>query len=178
EARDVLRTEGYRQASMRLFRASHCPTEDGPVYCCQEDGMVGLGCGARSYTRSVHYSGRYAIRAQGVREIIADYIAQPAEAFTTTNHGFRLDADEQRRRYVLQSLLLADGLSLSAYRGRFGTDARTDLPQLTELEPRGLARAAEDRLALTAAGLERSDAIGPWLYSPAVRALMETYEWH
>ncbi|HEY7428723.1 MAG TPA: STM4012 family radical SAM protein [Gemmataceae bacterium] len=178
EARDLLRTEGYRQVSMRLFRAGHCPVEDGPVYCCQDDGMVGLGCGARSYTRSVHYSGPYAIRAQGVREIIADYIAQPTEAFAVADHGFRLDTDEQRRRYVLQSLLLVDGLSLPTYRGRFGTDARTDLPQLTELEPRGLARAAEDRLALTDAGLERSDAIGPWLYSPAVRALMEGYKWH
>ncbi|MGH7172702.1 MAG: STM4012 family radical SAM protein [Gemmataceae bacterium] len=178
EARDLLRAEGYRQASMRLFRSGHYPAEDGPVYCCQDDGMVGLGCGARSYTRSIHYSGRYAVRAQGVREVIADYIAQPAEAFAVADHGFRLDADEQRRRYVLQSLLLADGLSLSAYRGRFGTEALADLPRLTELEPRGLARTAEDRLVLTDAGLERSDAIGPWLYSPAVRALMEAYEWH
>lgn len=178
EARDLLRAEGYRQSSMRLFRARHSPAEDGPIYCCQDDGMVGIGCGARSYTRSVHYSGRYAVRAQGVREVIADYIAQPVEAFAAADHGFRLDADEQRRRYVLQSLLLADGLSLSAYRARFGTDARSDLPQLSELEPRGLAREQEDRLALTDAGLERSDAIGPWLYSPSVRALMEAYEWH
>jgi oxygen-independent coproporphyrinogen III oxidase len=178
EARDLLRAEGYRQASMRLFRAGHCPAEDGPVYCCQDDGMVGLGCGARSYTRSVHYSGRYAVRPQGVREIIAEYIAQPDMASAVANHGFRLDADEQRRRYVLQSLLLADGLSLPAYRARFGTDAQADLPQLTELEPLGLARAEEKRLVLTDAGLERSDAVGPWLYSPAVRALMEAYQWH
>jgi oxygen-independent coproporphyrinogen III oxidase len=32
-------------------------------------------------------------------------------------------------------------------------------------------------LALTDAGLERSDAIGPWLCSPAVRARMEGHEW-
>jgi oxygen-independent coproporphyrinogen-3 oxidase len=178
EARDLLRAEGYRQASMRLFRAGHSPAEGGPVYCCQDDGMVGLGCGARSYTRSVHYSGRYAVRARGVREVIADYLAQPAGAFASAAHGFRLDAGERRRRYALQSLLLADGLSLSAYRGRFGTDALADLPQLADLGPRGLAKAEGGRLALTDAGLERSDAIGPWLYSPAVRALMEAYEWH
>jgi oxygen-independent coproporphyrinogen-3 oxidase len=178
EARDLLRAEGYQQVSMRMFRAGHSLAEDGPVYCCQNDGMVGLGCGARSYTRSVHYSGHYAVRAAGVREVIANYIAQPAAAFATTDYGFRLNADEQRRRYVVQSLLLAEGLSLSAYGGRFGTDAWTDLPQLAELEPRGLARATEDRLALTDAGLERSDAIGPWLYSSVVRTLMEAYEWH
>jgi oxygen-independent coproporphyrinogen-3 oxidase len=178
EARELLRAEGYRQVSMRLFRARHCPDEGGPVYCCQEDGMVGLGCGARSYTRSVHYSGRYAVRAAGVREILAEYVARPAENFAVADHGFRLDAGEQRRRYVLQSLLQAEGLSLPAYRRRFGTDALDDLPQLAELEPRGLARAEGDRLALTDAGLERSDAIGPWLYSPAVRALMEAYACH
>jgi oxygen-independent coproporphyrinogen-3 oxidase len=178
EARDLLRAEGYRRTSMRMFRAGHCPAENGPVYCCQHDGMVGLGCGARSYTRTVHYSGRYAVRAQGVREIIAAYVAQPAETFAAADYGFRLDADEQRRRYVLQSLLQAEGLSLSGYRRRFSTDALDDLPRLTELELRGLSRAEEGKLILTDAGLERSDAIGPWLYSPAVRALMEAYEWH
>ena len=32
-------------------------------------------------------------------------------------------------------------------------------------------------LVLTRAGLERSDAVGPWLYSTAVRARMEAYTW-
>ena len=140
--------------------------------------MIGLGCGARSYTRTVHYSGPYSVRAQGVREIIAAYAACPVEAFAFAEHGFRLNADEQRRRYVLQTLLQSAGLDLSAYRCRFGTDAFAHLPQLAELEPRGLASTEPNRLTLTAAGLERSDAIGPWLYSPAVRARMEDYEWH
>ena len=33
-----------------------------------------------------------------------------------------------------------------------------------------------ERLQLTPEGLERSDAIGPWLYSAQVRALMDAYE--
>ena len=36
-------------------------------YCCQEDGMIGLGPGARSYTRSMHYSTEYAVGQTGVR---------------------------------------------------------------------------------------------------------------
>jgi oxygen-independent coproporphyrinogen-3 oxidase len=178
EARDLLRAEGYEQVSMRMFRAAHAPADDGPVYCCQDDGMVGLGCGARSYTRAVHYAGTYAVRARGVKEIIADYVARPAAAFAAAGRGFRLDPEEQRRRYVLQTLLQRDGLPLAAYRRRFGSDALDDLPQLADLEPRGLARREGDILALTDAGLERSDVIGPWLYSPAVRALMEDYPWH
>ena len=39
-----------------------------PVYCCQNDGMIGLGCGARSYTRALHYSCDYAVGARGVRD--------------------------------------------------------------------------------------------------------------
>ena len=52
-----------------------------------------------------------------------------------------------------------------------------DLPGLVELEELGLAARSVDRLALTGSGLERSDAIGPWLYSERVRRLMEDYAW-
>jgi oxygen-independent coproporphyrinogen III oxidase len=177
-ARDLLLAEGYTQVSMRLFRARHAPAEDGPVYCCQEDGMVGLGCGARSYTRALHYSTEYAVGAAGVREILADYVARPDEAFARADYGFRLDAGEQRRRYVIQSLLTGDGLDRTAYRVRFGGDPLDDLPQLAELASAGLARRDSRGLRLTDAGFERSDAIGPWLYSARVGRLTEGYAWH
>jgi oxygen-independent coproporphyrinogen-3 oxidase len=176
EACALLGGEGYEQVSMRMFRARGAPAEGGPVYCCQEDGMVGLGCGARSYTRSVHYSREYAVGAQGIRAILAGYLARPVEAFAVADYGFRLGPEDQRRRYVLQSLLQRDGLSRAAYRRRFGTDVLDDLPELGELAPLGLARWCGDRLCLTDAGLERSDTIGPWLYSAHVRRLMEGYE--
>jgi hypothetical protein len=38
-----------------------------------------------------------------------------------------------------------------------------------------MADESSDRICLTAMGLERSDAIGPWLYSPAVRQRMEAF---
>ena len=177
EARALLAGEGYAQVSMRLFRAAHAPAEEGPVYCCQEDGMVGLGCGARSYARGLHWSGEYAVRAPGVREILAAYVARPDEAFDRADYGFRLDGDEQRRRHVIQSLLQRDGLDFASYRRRFGTAARHDLPQLRELEALGLAECTPDRLRLTGDGLALSDLIGPWLYSERVRELMGAYSW-
>src|SRR5262249_5744093 len=118
EARPLLTGEGYTQVSMRMFRAAHAPAETGPVYCCQEDGMVGLGSGARSYTRALHYSGEYAVGARGVRQIIADYVTRPEESFACADYGFRLDGAEQRRRYVIQSLLAQEGLARSAYARR------------------------------------------------------------
>jgi oxygen-independent coproporphyrinogen III oxidase len=176
--RDLLLSHGYEQVSMRMFRAPALGEEAGPVYCCQDDGMVGLGCGARSYTRGLHYSREYAVGALGVRAIIADYLARTDEALATADYGFRLGPEDQRRRYILQSLLQQAGLDLDVYRSRFGDDPCADFPELNELERYGLARHTQDRLRLTEQGMERSDAIGPWLYSRRVTELMRTYEWH
>ena len=173
----LLKDAGYTQASMRMFRRADAPgTDDGPVYCIQEDGMVGLGCGARSYTSHLHYASEYAVGARGVREILEAWVRRGEDAFAHADYGFELDADEQRRRFVAMSLLVADGLDLDAYQRRFGSEAVDDLPALLELAPAGLADVARRRVTLTARGLERSDNIGPWLWSDAVRARMGTFE--
>jgi oxygen-independent coproporphyrinogen-3 oxidase len=52
--RDRLLASGYEQVSMRMFQRRDSAAEPSPTYCCQSDGMVGLGCGARSYTRTLH----------------------------------------------------------------------------------------------------------------------------
>jgi oxygen-independent coproporphyrinogen-3 oxidase len=149
---------------------------EGLLYCCQEDGMIGLGCGARSYTRRLHYSTEFAVGREGVRGILADYVARPDESFDVADYGTELDAEEQRRRYVIKSLLRAEGLDLAAYRAYFGSRALVDLPELAELALRGLAVRSPETLTLTEAGLERSDMIGPWLYSARMRQRMEGFE--
>jgi len=173
--RRLLLESGYRQISMRMFRSEQARAADGSVYCCQSDGMIGLGCGARSYTRTLHYSSEYAVGAAGIREILAAYIAKPDEAFDFAEYGFALDGADQLRRFVIQSLLQVEGLDLIAYRARFGSEAPDDLPELARFEDRGLAIRDGDRLRLTEAGLEMSDIIGPALYSARVRNLMGSY---
>lgn len=175
-ARDRLTGAGYQQASMRMFRRPDTGSDDIPVYCCQDDGMVGIGCGARSYTRSVHYSSEYAVGAAGVREIVRDFVGRPAESFALAEHGFVLDGDEQRRRFVLQSLLQSAGLDDEHYRSRFRTTALDDLPELHELGDHDLAIVEGERIQLTQRGLELSDVIGPWLFSDAVRRLMRGHD--
>jgi oxygen-independent coproporphyrinogen-3 oxidase len=174
-ARSLLLSEGYTQVSMRMFRAVHAPAETGPVYCVQDDGMLGLGCGARSYTRTHHYSNEYAVGAGTIRSILHAYATTPGEAFAFAHHGYVLNNDEQRRRYVLKSLLEAGGLSLTAYQHRFNSSLLSDLPTLHELFEFGLATIDHEMMLLTPAGLERSDTIGPWLYSLSVQQLMEEY---
>ncbi|WP_083999295.1 STM4012 family radical SAM protein [Actinomadura kijaniata] len=171
--RDHLLEAGYEQVSMRMFRLPG--SESGTEYCCQTDGMVGLGCGARSYTSDLHYSFEYAVGAGQVRAIIDDYVR--AEDFTTARVGFRLDAAERRRRHLLQSLLQADGLDRGLYRARFGTDPLDDFPEdLKPFADRGWLAETPDLLRLTPEGLAHSDAIGPALFSAEVRALMDAYE--
>lgn len=178
EGRDLLLAEGYEQVSMRMFRRDDARTKPdvGTEYCCQQDGMVGIGCGARSYTRGLHFSSEYAVGAAGVREIISDYLARDDAAFGFADYGCELDEFEQKRRWVIKSLLRTDGLDLVAYTIHFGTSAVDELPELEALEDGGLVQSRGDRIAPTAVGLERSDAIGPWLYSERAKQLMDAYE--
>src|SRR5256885_6501179 len=122
-----------------------------PHYCCQADGMIGLGCGARSYASSVHYASEWAVGARGVRDILDRWVQRDERAFAVADYGIVLDTDEQRRRWVILSLLSDDGLDLAAYRARFGGDAHAHLPQLAELGD--FATRDGDVLRLTADGL-------------------------
>ncbi|MEU8136913.1 STM4012 family radical SAM protein [Streptodolium elevatio] len=192
--RDHLRAAGYEQVSMRMFRradavpairadADKAPGTDastGTAYCCQRDGMVGLGCGARSYTSDLHYSFDYAVGIGEVRAIIDEYVALDQAAFARARVGYRLDASEQRRRHLLTSLLQAEGLDTADYRARFGTQPGAGpgddfADELSPLADAGLLTATADRLHLTEDGLAWSDAIGPRLFSARTGALMDGY---
>ncbi|WP_375467062.1 STM4012 family radical SAM protein [uncultured Nostoc sp.] len=196
EGRSLLLSEGYTQVSMRMFRRLEegqgrqginisplsPPSPPSPlspsslVYCCQADGMIGLGCGARSYTNTLHYSNEYAVGSKEIRDILQAYIQTPNEAFDYASYGFQLDAQERRRRYILLSLLSDEGLNFVIYSHQFGTDVMVDFPELTELLSLNLATQNEQILCLTDAGIERSDTIGDWLFSDQVRQLSQTYE--
>ena len=183
EGRELLLAEGYEQVSMRMFqritpanRLRKLPGgPNGPVYCCQEDGMIGLGCGARSYTRGLHYALDYAVAPREIKAIIADYLDPDAD-FAVAAHGFLLDSGEQRRRYLLQSFLNVEGLDVSRYITRFGSDPADDFPGLRTFADLGLLEHEGGIWRPTATGLEWSDALGPWFFSEQVRKLMEEYE--
>jgi oxygen-independent coproporphyrinogen-3 oxidase len=173
--RTYLLERGYHQVSMRLFRSHTYSPPEGPVYCCQEDGMVGLGAGARSYTTALHYSTEYAVGHAGIVKVIADFNRRTRAQFSAADYGCELDDDEQKRRYLLKSLLRVDGLDLAAYQRCFSTEVFADFPELLELPEESLAFEAGGRLRLTPRGLELSDVIGPWLWSAAVRAKMDDF---
>lgn len=174
--RDFLCENGYRQISMRMFRKANLADHDMPVYSCQEDGMLSLGAGARSYTNSLHYSSEYSVGRHGVNAIIDQYCDTSTEDFTKAVYGITLDQDERKRRFVMQSLLIADGLNPTDYHNRFGTDCLTDFAELGLLLEADFAQQSNGRILLTAQGLERADSIGPWFSSNSVRQLMAGYK--
>jgi len=174
--REYLFSSGYEQVSMRMFRrVATSAAKAVPVYRCQEDGMVGLGCGARSYAGSVHYSQEWAVGSRVVRGIIDEYNARPVDSFHFAHHGFELSAAEERRRFAILSLL-AEGIDFARWRERYQVEAMADLRELEDLVSLGMAERDDSGLRLTAAGVERSDVIGPWLHSTDVNALMKQWE--
>ncbi len=174
--RDLLAASGYQQLSMRMFRRQGVAQVDGPVYRCQEDGMVGLGCGARSYTRDLHYSDEWAVGAHGVRQILRRWVERPDRDFASAWYGYQLDATDRQRRYLLKSLFQVEGLDLDDYRAALGGEALEHSPQLQQLLDHGLAEQVDGRLRLTSTGLELSDTLGPWLYSDRVLQSIEGFE--
>ncbi|MER6630261.1 STM4012 family radical SAM protein [Streptomyces sp. NPDC000987] len=174
--RDHLLAHGYTQQSMRMFRRADAPPQGADDHACQTDGMIGLGCGARSYTSTLHYSFDYAVGMHEIRGIIDSYVA--TTDFAHAEIGYRVDAHEARRRHLLQSLLQAGGLPAADYRARFGSAPADDFgAELQRLADRGwLADTGPAHLRLTPEGLAHSDAIGPELFSPAIRAAMAAYD--
>ncbi|MCB5179047.1 STM4012 family radical SAM protein [Streptomyces antimicrobicus] len=177
--RDHLLAHGYEQVSMRMFRRAGAAPQGPDDHACQTDGMIGLGCGARSYTSALHYSFDYAVDMGEIRAIIDDYTTTSAEDFGRAPIGREIDSDEARRRHLLQSLLQAQGMPVADYRERFGSDPRADFPaELAAFAARGWLQdgGAGTVLRLSPDGLAHSDALGPELFSPAVRAAMAAYE--
>jgi oxygen-independent coproporphyrinogen-3 oxidase len=111
-----------------------------------------------------------------VRAILDAYLASSDESFDVAAYGAELSADDERRRYVLKTLLRRDGLALGAYQAWFGSRADDDFPELAALVAGGLAQRRGDRVALTDDGLALSDTIGPMFYSSDVRGRMAAFD--
>jgi len=172
-ARDRLCEMGYEQTSLRGFRR---PGVTAPsTYSCQRDGMIGLGCGARSYTQNLHYGTHFATTQAGVKAILGEWTSQTDTDLTWATHGFSLNEEERIRRYVIMSLLQVKGLSTSELQQRF-PNMTVDLhAEWAILKERGWLNHDHDRYLLTEAGIENSDRVGVILYSPLVRENLRSF---
>jgi oxygen-independent coproporphyrinogen-3 oxidase len=120
---------------------------------------------------------RYAVGQKPVREILQNFIECETEAFGFADYGIRLSDDDQKRRFLIQSLLQMEGLLFADYETRFQSSARVDFgSELSEFVDLGLLEIIEGRMRLTSSGLEWSDRIGYEMYSPNILKLMSQHE--
>lgn len=171
--RDLLLAEGYAQRSMRAFQRGGAACGADNEYSCQEDGMLGLGAGARSYTRRAHYATPYAVSRAGVLDILQAYTARSSQDFAFAHHGYDIDVDERMRRHLLKSILRCEGLDTARFNSLFGAAPTTAFPELDRLIDLGLYMQDGNFIRPTEAGLEHSDSIPPLFYSNAVRARLD-----
>ena len=162
----LLTDKSYIQTSMRNFIRKDMKNSLFPEYSCQEDEMIGIGCGARSYVANVHYSRKYAVEPKNINKIIDDYINE--EDFKVAKYGYILNEDELKRRYILKSILKVSGLDICDYNEKFNTSSLEEFKHIAFLIENGFLIEEDNRLYPTEKGLMHSDSIGNLLISEDV----------
>ena len=91
-------------------------------------------------------------------------------------HGFFLNKEEEKRRYIIKNILFTSGLNRECYRKNFGENVEKEFPILTTWMEKGYLKEEKDTLKLTAEGMALSDDLGPQLISSEVKGRMEEWE--
>ena len=170
--RDFLKTKGYTQISMRCFRQKTAPMISTD-YSATTNGMVGIGAGARSYTKALHYSTNYAVTRKATKAIIHAY--SDKTNFKFIEYGFELNAEEQMRRYLIKSLIDGGRLNALSFSQLFGKKVFS-LPIIQQLFTKQWLEEQNNFFQLTEAGMEMEDVIGPMLFSKKVNQLSQAFE--
>lgn len=171
EAVDFLKARGYRRDSMRRFVRSDRPAVFRE---CGYGNTLSLGCGGRSYLGNLHACAPFAVRPAECRKRIREFL--DTEDYLAVSCGIVLSEDEEKRRYSVKHLLFGPGISMDAYRRRFGTEPETDFPFLKDWKERGFVSEQGLFLRLTEEGVGWSDALGPEFISHEVRRRMEAFQ--
>ena len=169
----ILSENGYVQTSMRNFIAESMKEKLYPDYSCQENKMLGIGCGARSYIGNVHYSRKYAVEDVNINNIINDYLKE--EDFTFAGYGYKLSEEEQKIKYVLKSILKITGFNPEDYSEKFHTDPLTEFSELGRLINEGYLIREGNRIFPSAKGLKYSDYIGTLFITDEIKRKMEEF---
>ena len=169
-ARDFLPAAGYFQVSMRQF-VKKVPLNQKS---CGFENMLALGCGGRSYLGNLHFCHPYAVGRRECLRIIDDFIKMRDK--TEIRHGFILNQDELKRRFVIKNLLYYAGLCVSEYKDIFESTIFDDFPLIKRLVSDGYAEIFADYIKLTQLGLSFSDYIGSLFISDNVKGKMAAWK--
>lgn len=176
-AKDFLQKAGYVRKSMRRFvrreyLAAKGFLEGGSL--CGFANTISLGCGGRSYIGNLHYCTPYAVGQGTCWKQLENYLEQ--QDFLTIHHGYLLNQDEIKRRYVIKHLLYDQGICRSDYQEHFDREVERDFPILIDWQDDQLVEQGKEWITLTEEGMDWSDYLGPQFISEEVARKMDTWK--
>jgi len=141
--RKRMKEAGYRQYEVSNFSRPGRESRHNSVYWLNQP-YYGLGAGAHGYARGVRHA-----NVRGVRE----YIRRTREGRPVAESHQVPTHEEMENQFIL-GLRLADGVSSSLFKKRFGKEPETVFgPVLESLKHRGLLQQKKDAYHLTEQGL-------------------------
>ena len=170
---EYLSKQGYVQYSMRRFvQKDYVPLT--PAMECGFGNTLSIGCGGRSYLGNLHFCTPYYVRQKDCNMQLERYLATKDHRKIT--HGFFLDKEEEKRRYVIKNILFTSGLNMGNFRKNFGKDVDKEFAILNIWKEKGYLKKEGDTYKLTTEGMALSDYLGPQLISSNVKGRMEEWE--
>lgn len=170
---EYLSKHGYVQYSMRRFvHKDYVPLT--PALECGFGNTLSIGCGGRSYLGNLHFCTPYYVRQKDCNLQLERYLATKDHRKIT--HGFFLDKEEEKRRYVIKNILFTSGLNMGNFRKNFGKDVDKEFAILDIWKEKGYLKKEGDTYKLTTEGMALSDYLGPQLISSNVKGRMEEWE--
>ena len=170
---EYLSKHGYVQYSMRRFvHKDYVPLT--PALECGFGNTLSIGCGGRSYLGNLHFCTPYYVRQKDCNLQLERYLATKDHRKIT--HGFFLDKEEEKRRYVIKNILFTSGVNMGNFRKNFGKDVDKEFAILDIWKEKGYLKKEGDTYKLTTEGMALSDYLGPQLISSNVKGRMEEWE--
>lgn len=190
--RDMLISYGYRQDSMRRFvrQSVQISENDTTKYhmsgnnttenhstrsytSCGFHNTISIGCGGRSYIDKLHFCTPYGVEYSYCKKLLEQYIN--TENYREITHGYILNEEEQKRRYVIKHVLVRPGICMEEYEKIYGKTVLQDFALLAQWEEQGFATQHNGYFCLTEQGLGLSDYLGPMLISPKIKEKMQKF---
>ena len=146
-ATDILRKAGFDHYEISNYARKGYSCRHNLKYW-HSDEYIGVGLAAYSYFDGVRF---------GNTDVVKDYLDGEYARYDSAE---RLDADSRAYEYVMLSLRLSEGFSLSEYKEKFEIDFKEGREEFLEsICNQGLAVLKDDRLYLTEKGFYVSNNI-------------------
>ena len=123
---------------------------------------------------NLHFCTPYYVKQKACNIQLERYLA--TEDYRKITHGFLLDEEEEKRRYVIKNILFISGLNREHYRKEFGEEVEKEFGILKCWREKGYLKEDRNTYVLTKAGMALSDYLGPQLISSKVKGRMEEWE--